>query len=141
MNGATEVTDSFALILADYTVTEVGNEGFADTLFSKVKDELKLSKFITYNANDPLGILYSETEFNTLSLNDILVDDNALDDGGTCLSDRMKSIKVGQIESMGIISLDAYEARLNTAFGGDSWKNMKFSEFFGAILAMAFPTP
>ena len=141
MNGSTEVTDSFALILADYTVAEVGNAGFADTLFSKVKDELKLSKFITYNANDPLGILYSETEFNSLSLNDILVDDNALDDGGTCLSDRMKTIKVGQMERMGIISLDAYEAKLNTAFGGSSWENMTFSEFFSAILVMAFPAP
>ena len=134
MNGSTEVTDSFALILADYTVTEVGNEGFADTLLSKVKDELTISKFITYDADSPLGILYTPEEFNSVKLNEMLTDGS-----GKSVGDKMKSLNVGKMIALEVVVLTPEQIEMldDNALVPDDWREMNFTSFFSLIITLA----
>ena len=137
MNGSTEVTDSFALILADYTVAEVGNAGFADTLLSDVKDTLTIGKFITYDADSPLGILYTSDEFNSVTLNQMLTDGS-----GKSVGDKMKSLTVGKMVELEVIVLsDSQMEDLDDLFkdseGNPTWQDMPFPTFFSEILNLA----
>ena len=136
MNGSTEVTDSFALILADYTVTEVGNAGFADTLLSKVKDELTIGKFITYDADSPLGILYTPEEFNSVTLNQMLTDGS-----GKSVGDKMKSLTVGKMIELEVVVLTPVQIQSldNSTLVPDDWRDMDFTSFFSLIITLALP--
>ncbi|MBR2933137.1 MAG: hypothetical protein IKC33_02370, partial [Clostridia bacterium] len=134
MNGSTEVTDSFALILADYTVTEVGNAGFADTLLSKVKDTLTIGKFITYDADSPLGILYISDEFNSVTLNQMLTDGS-----GKSVGEKMKSLNVGKMIELEVVVLtpEQIQSLDNSTLVPDDWRDMDFTSFFSLIITLA----
>ena len=135
MNGSTEVTDSFALILADYTVTEVGNAGFAETLLSDVKDTLTLDNFITYDPNSPLGIIYGD-DFDEVTLSEMLATS-----GENSLSVRMKSLTVGKMIELEVVVLTPVQIQSldNSTLVPDDWRDMDFTSFFSLIITLALP--
>ena len=131
-----EVTDAFARLLADYTVEQIGSDGFAEGLLSRVKDELTIGEFIAYDPlrKDPLSIIYSEAEFGSVTLSEMLTNGS-----GNSIGEKIKVLKVGDMISLGVVEIgDEYITKLNAAPAFAGWETMTFSEFFGKLLAAAF---